>query len=202
MAESPAASYRRSAGSARGVARRDAILLAVVDDLAENGLGDASLRRLARGAGTTHRVLLYHFDGIEDLLAQALRELRARRIDNVMSAAPPGSPLSVHVRAFWPVLADDATGLRAIDEAIGLAMYDPEKFGHLAREASDMYRGPLAALCPPGWSAARRIEVVELVLAAMRGCLLEWRTAHDRPAIEAALNALCRAIEREEACPD
>lgn len=195
----PASPYRRSSGSARGLARRDALLSAVVDDLAANGLGDISLRRLAQAAGTTHKVLLYHFDGVEDLLAQALRELRTRRIGHVMSAAASAPTLAEQVRLFWPVLAEDATGVRAVDQAIGLAMFDPDRFAHLAREASDMYRGPLRSLCPLTWSPERRVEVVEMILATMRGFLLEWRTARDQAAIAAGLRALVRAVEREEA---
>ncbi|MFI5211107.1 MAG: TetR/AcrR family transcriptional regulator, partial [Gemmatimonadales bacterium] len=56
------AGYRRSAGSPRGEARRRELLDRVSDDLAVNGLVDYSLRRAARAAGTTHKVLLYHFD--------------------------------------------------------------------------------------------------------------------------------------------
>jgi hypothetical protein len=50
--------YRRSAHTARGDARRQELLDRVTDDLAENGLVDFSLRRAARAAGTTHKVLL------------------------------------------------------------------------------------------------------------------------------------------------
>jgi AcrR family transcriptional regulator len=198
MEASSSAGYRRSAGSPRGRARREAVLTAVVDDLAANGLADFSLRRAARAAGTTHKVVLYYFDGTEQLLAEAMRRLRARRIDNVLSATAGAATLAERVAAFWPVLADDAAGLRVIDQAIGLAMYDPDRYGHLAREASEVYRGPLAALCPPSWSPHRRAEVAELILAAMRGFLLERRTAGDDDRIAAALRALTRALEREE----
>jgi AcrR family transcriptional regulator len=74
------AGYRRSAGSPRGEARRRELLDRVTGDLAVNGLVDFSLRRAARAAGTTHKVLLYRFDGVDDLLAQAIFELRQRRI--------------------------------------------------------------------------------------------------------------------------
>ena len=54
--------YRRSAGTPRGEARRAELLALVTEDLAANGLVDFSLRRAARAAGTTHKVLLYHFE--------------------------------------------------------------------------------------------------------------------------------------------
>src|SRR6266508_4052065 len=84
------AGYRRSTGSPRGEARRRELLDRVTDDLAVNGLVDFSLRRAARAAGTTHKVLLYHFDGAEDLLRQAILALRERRIGNALAAAGKG----------------------------------------------------------------------------------------------------------------
>ncbi len=66
------AGYRRSRGSSRGEARRRELLERVTDDLAVKGLADFSLRRAARAAGTTHKVLLYYFDGADDLLTQAV----------------------------------------------------------------------------------------------------------------------------------
>jgi hypothetical protein len=36
---------------------------------------DFSLRRAARAAGTTHKVLLYYFDGADGLLKQAIFQL-------------------------------------------------------------------------------------------------------------------------------
>ncbi len=81
------AGYRRSAGSPRGEARRRELLDRVTDDLAVNGLVDFSLRRAARAAGTTHKVLLYYFDGADDLLGQAIFQLRERRIGNALAAA-------------------------------------------------------------------------------------------------------------------
>lgn len=191
--------YRRSVGTARGRQRQQELLERVTDDLAVNGLADFSLRRAARAAGTTHKVLLYHFDGIEDLTGQALLRLRSRRIANALSSAAEGhATLAERVRAIWPVLADDATGLRVIDQSIGLAMYDPEHYRHLARDAAEQYIAPLESLCPPEWSAQRKREVAELMLATLRGFLVEWRTNHEMDRIEAGLAALVRALEREE----
>jgi AcrR family transcriptional regulator len=97
------AGYRRSAGTPRGEARRRELLDRVVDDLAVNGLVDFSLRRAARAAGTTHKVLLYHFDGAEDLLQQAIWRLRERRIANSLALANAAQPqtLAARVRAAW-----------------------------------------------------------------------------------------------------
>jgi AcrR family transcriptional regulator len=199
------AGYRRSAGSRRGEARRRELLGRVTDDLALNGLVDFSLRRAARAAGTTHKVLLYHFDGAEDLLRQAILQLRERRIGNalaVATAGPASRPLADRVRAIWPVLMDAESGLRVLDQAIGLTMYDPGRYAELGREASRQYLPALLALCPERWADQRKLEVSEMILAALRGFLVDWLTTSDAAGAAAGLEALARALEREEAASE
>lgn len=196
------AGYRRSAGSKRGEARRRELLERVTDDLAENGLVDFSLRRAARAAGTTHKVLLYHFAGADDLLTQAVVQLRERRIAKSLAAATEGSarrPLADWVRAVWPILV--GAEARVLDQAIGLAIYDPDRYASLAREASQQYLPTLLSVCPPHWPATRRLEVAEMMLAALRGFLVDARTSGDSAGIAAGFEALARALEREEAAP-
>jgi AcrR family transcriptional regulator len=200
--ETPArAGYRRSAGSRRGEARRQELLDRVTEDLAVNGLVDFSLRRAARAAGTTHKVLLYHFDGADDLLRQAILLLRERRIGNALTAiaAERGQTLSDRVRALWPVLTGAESGLRVVDQAMGLSMYDPGRYAVLGQEASRQYLPAVLSICPEHWSDQRRLEVAEMILAALRGFLVRWLTSDDKDAIPAGFEALTRALDREEA---
>ncbi len=199
-AQAPPARYRRSAGSPRAEARRQELLERVTDDLSRNGLVDFSLRRAARAAGATHKVLLYHFDGVDDLLIQAITALRSRRIEKALTAAADRAarqPLSDWVRAVWPVLVGDEA--RVLDAAIGLAMYDPDRYAELARGASRQYLPALLAACPPGWAQGRKLEVAEMILAVLRGFLVESRTSGDSAGIAAGFEALIRALRREEA---
>ena len=194
------AGYRRSAGSARGEARRRELLDRVTDDLAVNGLVDFSLRRAARAAGTTHKVLLYHFDGAEDLLAQAIFQLRERRITNALAAiaAGPGEQtLAQRVRAVWPALVGLES--RVLDQAMGLMMYDPVRYAELGRGASQQYLPTLLSICPPQWSGQRKLEVSEMILATLRGFLIDWLTSGSTTGVEAGFEALARALDREEA---
>jgi AcrR family transcriptional regulator len=194
------AGYRRSAGSPRGEARRRELLGRVTDDLAVNGLVDFSLRRAARAAGTTHKVLLYYFDGADDLLAQAIFELRQRRIGNAMAAiaaGPEAQTLADRVRAVWPALVGEES--RVLDQAIGLMMYDPVRYAKLGRGASQQYLPSLLSICPQDWSDQRKIEVSEMILAALRGFLIDSLTSGNVTGVQAGFEALARALEREEA---
>jgi AcrR family transcriptional regulator len=197
------AGYRRSAGSPRGEARRRQLLDRVTDDLAANGLVDFSLRRAARAAGTTHKVLLYHFDGATDLLRQAIVLLRARRIGKGLLAATEGPahrPLADRVRAMWPILVGEDA--RVLEQAMGLAMYDPGRYAELGREASKQYLPSLLSLCPEHWPDRRKLEVAEMILAVLRGFLVDARTSGDTAGIAAGFDALIRALEREEAAAE
>lgn len=191
------AGYRRSRGSPRGEARRRDLLARVVEDVQSNGLADFSLRRAARAAGTTHKVLLYYFDDADDLLATAVAELRARRIRGGLAAAweHGGGSLVERVRALWPVLtgAEDAP----LEQAMGLAMYDPHRYARLAADASEDYLAALRNISPQEWTERRKQEVAELVLAALRGLLLARRTSGDDRHPEAGLAALERALAHE-----
>jgi AcrR family transcriptional regulator len=194
------AGYRRSAGSPRGEARRRELLDRVTDDLAVNGLVDFSLRRAARAASTTHKVLLYHFDGAEDLLAQAIFQLRERRIGNALAAiaaGPDGQTLAQRVRAVWPALLGEES--RVLDQAIGLMMYDPVRYAELGRGASQQYLPSLLSICPPQWPDQRKLEVAEMILATLRGFLIDWLTSGNTTGVEAGFEALARALDREEA---
>ncbi|MGW7683846.1 hypothetical protein ACWGID_24115 [Kribbella sp. NPDC054772] len=191
--------YRRSAKSPRGEARRKDLLDKVADELGTNGLVDFSLRRAAKAAGTTHKVLLYHFEGTEDLLTQAVLQLRERRITRALEAATGGAAertLADRVRSMWPTLIGAESWV--LDQAIGLAMYDAGRYADLARSASRQYLPALLSICPASWPEARKREVAELVLATLRGFLIEWRTSGDADGIEAGFEALVRALEREE----
>lgn len=191
------AGYRRSARSARGEARRRHLLESVTEDLANNGLVGFSLRRAARAAGTTHKVLLYYFDGVDDLLVQGVLRLRQQRVSDGLAAAMRKDTLSNRVRAIWPVLvADEAI---VLDQAMGLAMYDTAHYAVLGQDASDQYMRALVDLCPQSWTGDRRFEVAALILSTLRGFLIDARTSSDPTRIRAGFDALARTLEREEA---
>lgn len=190
--------YRRSAGSARGTARRQDLLERVTADLEANGLVDFSLRRAARAAGTTHKVLLYHFAGGDELLREAVRRLREKRITGGLAAAAAQPTLAARVRALWPIVAASIES-PVLDQAIGLSMYDPGRYAELSRDASRLYLPALLSLCPPGWPPDRKLQVAEMVLATLRGFLVDLRTSGDEAGVAAGLAALERALEREEA---
>lgn len=149
--------------------------------------------------------------GLDDLATQhrdlmpqqaAISRLRDRRIGNALAATrvSAGPTLADRVRALWPTLLEEEMGLRRVlDQAIGLAMYDPARYAELGRQASRQYLPILRSLCPEDWFDQRKLEVSQMILATLRGCVTERVTTADLPGIAAGFEALIRALEREEA---
>lgn len=72
----------------RMTATKDALLARMADHVLAHGLRDATLRPLARAAGTSDRMLIYHFGSKEALVAAILDHL-ALRLTSMLDAAPP-----------------------------------------------------------------------------------------------------------------
>lgn len=174
------------------------MLAAIADDVAEQGFVGFSLRRAAAVVGTTHKVLLYHFHDAEDLMACVAVELRARRIDKGVAAAleHAGPHLVDRVRALWPVLLGSEQD--ALLQAVGLAMFDPQRYAALVHGSGTAYLNALCDICPEKWTGRRKTEVAEFILASMRGLLLAQRTEEDAHDVAAGLAALERALTSEE----
>jgi AcrR family transcriptional regulator len=66
--------------------KRAALLQPILDHLMERGLHDAGLRALAARAGTSDRMLIYHFGNKEALLTAAL-DLLAQQLGEAMEPA-------------------------------------------------------------------------------------------------------------------
>lgn len=199
----PSSTYARWTGSKRGEARRRDLLEKVTADVAVNGLVGFSLRRAATAAGTTHKVLLYYFAGPDDLLSEAVHQLRERRAEGLRALAklPADLSLADRLRTTWPKLVEAEANLWVITQAMGLVLYDPERYAHLGRDSGQQYHAALLQMCPAAWPDERKQEVAELMLAVFRGLLLDAR-ARQTPLDDApAFRALLRAIEAEEARP-
>lgn len=74
-------------------ARREAALDRIADHLLTAGLAGASLRPLARAAGTSDRMLLYYFADKDELLGLALERIALRLADLLDAAIPAGARL-------------------------------------------------------------------------------------------------------------
>src|SRR5207248_6494665 len=86
---------------------RDALLAAAVDEAANHGISDVSLRQMASALGTSHRMLSYHFGSKEGLLVAVINEMERRQLEQLsaLDVDPDVAPAD-QLRVMWKRLSD------------------------------------------------------------------------------------------------
>ncbi|WP_433662290.1 TetR/AcrR family transcriptional regulator [Nocardia sp. CA-128927] len=127
---------------ASGTARRDALLAATVEVVADRGMAGVTHRTVTEQAGVPLATISYFFESIDDLAAEALRVFTAERV-KVMSSLSDvlsGQPLDL------PELASLVANSAAANRTQSMAIF--EAFLHAGRRPDQraMVAAALAAL--------------------------------------------------------
>lgn len=167
---------------------KDALLARVVEHLATAGVGDRSLRQMATGAATSHRMLIYHFGSRDALLVEVVRELeRAQRVVLADLGARKGNPRDVALE-FWHRLADPAL---APYERLFFELYGSALAGNPG--AAPVLDGVVTSWLVPienlfaGETPARRRRRARMVIAFARGALLDLLATGDHREVDRAV---------------
>jgi len=182
------------------VDRRQALLDAAVEYVAQHGMGELSLRALASALGTSHRMLIYHFGSKEGLLVEVVRAVEARQRALLADLRPrPGQSPGDFARAFWARLTDPEMWPheRLFFEMYGQALQGRPGTERLLDGIVESWVEPLTqwgvALGLP--EAAAR-DYARLGVAVTRGLLLDLLATGDRAAVDAAMDAFIGSYER------
>jgi len=177
---------------------RDALLARCVDWFAHHGVGDTSLRTLADGVGTSHRMLLYHFGSREGLLAAVVEAVEQGERDELATLLARTDDAYAAGQQFWAHVADAATTFAPLFfELSGQAMqgrpWAAELRGWLAS-------GWLEALTDlwvrVGHPPAQAAELALLNLATVRGLLFQLAVTGDRAAADRGVALLDETFAR------
>jgi AcrR family transcriptional regulator len=181
------------------VSARDDLLARAVAWFAEHGVGDTSLRTLAAGIGTSHRMLNYHFGSREGLLGAVVEAVERGEQDALLELVATHEDAFEAGAAFWS---------RVADRAQVFAPLFFELSSHAMRRAP--FAEPLRHWLEAGWVEAlragyaragvtdERAAVLALQSLAMaRGLLFELAATGDRPAVDAAMAAWTETVRRE-----
>lgn len=176
---------------------RKLLLGRVVAFVAREGLTDLSLRQIAEGTGTSHRMLLHHFGSRAGLLAAIGSEVERRQQVTMSALSSEGlAPSAALLRVWCEVSAPEMKPFVALFfEIVGQAMHH--------RPGTEAFREGLTQ----SWiDQARRsadqggLEVADadlrLAIAATRGLLIDLHTGGDPDAIEAAIRRLAILWDR------
>jgi AcrR family transcriptional regulator len=172
---------------------REALLDQCVDFLTSNGFSQLSLRQIAAGIGTSHRMLIYHFGSREGLLTAVVDRVEAQQRAALAELAQDiDDPVELG-RQWWRRLADPALAgaERLFFEIYAHALYGPDWTESFRATVIAAWAGPVEDLFvhygfPRNEARAR----ARLGIAATRGLLLDLLITGDRRALDDAAELL------------
>jgi len=175
---------------------RARLLAAVVEHLGKEGIGDTSLRTLAQAAGTSHRMLIYHFGTREGLLAEVTREVEARQRALLSTAYDVDLPPLEAAAAYWEQTVQAASRYGPLFfELTAHAMQGKEHAAALRDELVASWLPGVTALCVGiGIPEDEAPTYARLALAAARGLLHDLLVTGDRADVDAAHALLQRLL--------
>jgi AcrR family transcriptional regulator len=170
------------------LARRQALLDAVVDDVAVNGIGDRSLRDVATAVGSSHRMLLHHFGSRDELLLAIVEEVERRQL-SLLRELPPDP--SAAIGAMWSHLRREE--LRPFErlffECYARGAQGEQPFARMHPRSVDMWLTDDAATTADP-------ALARLGLAVIRGLLFDLVATGDAAGVDAAATAFADLIRQ------
>jgi AcrR family transcriptional regulator len=181
--------------------RRPELLAAATEYVLDHGIGDLSLRDMARSLGVTHATLLRHFSSKEELVLQVVAKVRSNFVDHLanddqLRSARPASEL---LRATWNRLCEPAEQRQfaLLFELVGRATRDGGRVAELAQSSIDDWLAVISTqLLRTGYPAHDTDTLATLLLAQVRGLQLDLLLTGDRPRVDRAIDALIEMVDR------
>ncbi|AXL91842.1 TetR/AcrR family transcriptional regulator [Streptomyces sp. CB09001] len=177
---------------------RDRILDACVDHALVHGLPDR-LEPLAAASGTSARMLIYHFGTRDALLRETLRRARRRQRDffGELVAPRPEEPYPSTLRRAWRVMTGPAG--RPYLSMFGKLREDAEQqlWPGFRRESTTDWLRPFE----DGMRSIGRPELATLVLAVVRGLIMDIETTGDVSRADQAFEDFLAALVLADETP-
>ena len=169
---------------------RAELLASVIAWVADNGLGDVSLRTLAEAIGTSHRMLLFHFGSKEQLMVEVVRAVEADQraiVDEI--AADDRIDITERMREHWLSLLDPAlrNNIRLFYEVYADALRGRAYTKDFLAEVMDAWLPAVTAAFESTSGAEHAPVDARLMLAVVRGLLLDLVTTGDVDGVDAAM---------------
>ncbi|QAY60472.1 TetR/AcrR family transcriptional regulator [Microbacterium protaetiae] len=164
--------------------RRDELLDAVVAYTVDHGLAALTWRPLAGALGVTPTTLVHRFGSKERMIQAVQRRLRERILDETAASDDGDADPSAMARRIWRRVSDPSreAEFRLFFAVYGQALQTPDVFGDFL---DHVIADPLEAFASP----AEGERGATLVIAMLRGLLLDLLTTGDRERVEAAAEA-------------
>ena len=183
--------------------RRAELLDAVVDYAVEHGFSGLSWRPLAAALGVSPTTLVHHFGTKEQMLVAILGRLRERIVAASSDRLGEQPDLATAARAAWTQTSDPRRRpeFRLFFAVYGRALQAPQQFAEFLDRVVADWMGALVDAQGPDTDPATATRAATLVIATIRGLLLDLLATGDRDRIEDAAEAFLAALEHKARPP-
>ena len=178
--------------------RRAELLDAVVDYTVEHGFSEVSWRPVAAALGVSPTTLVHHFGTKEQMLVAILGRLR-ERIAAANDRGGQQPDLATAARAAWTRTSDpqQEAEFRLFFAVYGRALQAPQQFeGFLKRVVAD-WMSVLVDAQGPDTDPATATRMATLVIATIRGLLLDLLATGDRARVQDAAESFLASLEHK-----
>jgi len=177
--------------------RRAELLDAVVDYTVEHGFSELSWRPAAAALGVSPTTLVHHFGTKEQMLVAILGRLRERMVAATSEVIGEQPGLAAAARAGWTRTSDPQQWpeFRLFFAVYGRALQAPQQFtGFLERVVAD-WMSALVDAQGPDTDPATAARTATLVIATIRGLLLDLLATGDRARVQDAAESFLASLE-------
>ncbi|MGA8490837.1 MAG: TetR/AcrR family transcriptional regulator [Terriglobales bacterium] len=169
---------------------------AIVRYLIKHGLTGLSLRPLAKALGCTPRVLLYHFGSKEKMVIEVLAQIRrGQRVTygRIEEASFTQGYLTIWKRMSAP---DSEPLFRLFFEAYGIALRYPRLYKAFLHDTIQNWLQLMTdELEGERYQCEQARAIATIVLAGLRGFMLDFCTTHDRKRVDQAVELWLHSLD-------
>jgi AcrR family transcriptional regulator len=177
---------------------------AIVQYLVKHGLADLSLRPLAKAVGSSPRGLLYHFGSKEKMVIEVLAEIRQQQR---ISYGDVAVTFAEACQIIWQRLSapDSEPLFRLFFEVYGIALRHPQVYKAFLHDTIEDWLTLIAEpLRREGYKREEARAFATVVIAGLRGFMLDFCATHDRRRVDRAVECWLSKLdamlpERKEA---
>ena len=169
---------------------------AIIQYLVKHGIADLSLRPLAKAVGSSPRVLLYYFGSKEKMVIKLLAEIRDRQ--RVTYDQMTAASFEQACRAIWKHMSapESEPLFRLFFEAYGLALRHPRRYqDFLNSTVGEWLKFVAAPLVREGYKRKQARAFATLILAGLRGFMLDYCATGDRKRLDRAVELWLRTLD-------
>jgi AcrR family transcriptional regulator len=177
--------------------RRVELLDAAVDYAVENGFSEVSWRPVAAALDVSPTALVHHFGTKEQMLVAILGRLRERIVVAMNDRSGERIDLVTAARWAWKGASNPQRGgeYRLFFEVYGRALQAPQPFAEFLEHVVADWMRALVEAQGPDVAPATATRTATLVIATIRGLLLDLLATDDRDRIEDAAECFLVSLE-------